>query len=316
MTHRAFLIACMGLGLGGCASGASSADDSGDEQPAADGGAGLADAGARPDAPPANLDAGACEEGVDVVLVLDITSTMNFVLDDLEDNIGSVVDAANELSPGAHFGLIAFADNHAIDATGSDGAIHTEAETLIEAFGHYREVYTANNRNPGDGPDGLTTQNPICEENSLDALHAAATEFPWRQGATRVIIVATDDTFLEAPDNYGDKNADGDFDDDIPYNEADYPARHTVAETSSALEGLGARVFSFSSTRRGSCGTTSRYPDGAVGWGWSQPYDGQAPFPELTGGRDYSLDAVESGDLSLAQTISEVVLESHCDGVE
>ena len=102
--------------------------------PSLDGGAD----GDRADAAPwegSDGDGGTCSEVVDVVLVLDVSSSMGFVLDDLERDIHQVVDAGNELAPDAHFGLIAFADNHMLDDTGDleGGSVHTEAATLTSA---------------------------------------------------------------------------------------------------------------------------------------------------------------------------------------
>jgi hypothetical protein len=56
-----------------------------------------------------------------------------------------------------------------------------------------------------------------------------------------VIIVATDDTFLVTPENYGDRDADGDWTStDFP-REGNYPARRGYVETITAR----ARVFAF-----------------------------------------------------------------------
>ena len=71
------------------------------------------------------------------------------------------------------------------------------------AFRDAKNTYTLHNRNPGDGPNGPETQNPICEENALDALTMAAKDYPWRANAAHVVILATDDTFIEGGDNYG-----------------------------------------------------------------------------------------------------------------
>src|SRR5262245_39732305 len=79
---------------------------------------GLDDAApATPDAAP-SPDGGECHDVVDVVFVLDTSSSMGFVLSQLEQQIAQVVTASNTLAPDAHFGLIVFQDNHAIDATG------------------------------------------------------------------------------------------------------------------------------------------------------------------------------------------------------
>jgi len=267
-------------------------------------------------------DGGVCSEVVDVVLVLDVSSSMGFVLDDLQRDIGDVVDAANQLAADSHFGLIAFADNHMLDDTGDleGGSVHTEAATLTSAFRRIQSTYTDANRNPGDGPGGLTLQNPICEENGLDALHAAAIDFPWRDNATRVVILASDDTFLERPDNYGDRDGDGDTTSTSFPREGDYPAAWTVPETVGALSDARARVFSF--TRLDPpplferCDTPRRFPWAHITDGWTTPYAGQAPIPESTDGRNYDLAEVQDGNLSLSDTISEVVVESHCDPVD
>lgn len=292
-----------------------------------------------PDAAPASTDGGdtkaggfggdaalpdasrVCNEDIDVVLALDVSSSMGFVLDKLEAEIGKVVDAANELKAGAHFGLVLFVDNVRIDTTGSEGggAVHLEADTLKAAFRDAKRNYTEPNRNPGDGPSGPTTQNPICEENALDALHEAATKFPWRANAAHIVIVATDDTFLERADNYGDRDGDGKTDKLTPPREGDYPARSTVPETVTALKVAGAHVFSFTRLKPPGlldlqkCGTGRRHKtDAAITYGWSRPYGEHDPIPDQTGGLNYDLDAVRSGSLSLAATIEEIVLDTHC----
>jgi hypothetical protein len=266
-------------------------------------------------------DAGPCEDSVDVVFVLDVSSSMKFVLEDLEDNISSVVDAAGELAEDPHFGLVPYVDNFFIDDSGplESGMVHTSADSLVSAFEHYRENYTKPNRNPGDGLDGPTTQNPICEENALDALYAAAESYPWRQRASRVIILATDDTFIEAPDNYGDRDGDGEF--KFP-GEGDYPALRTLQEATQVLKEQKIRVFSFTRLEPpgffnlNKCSTPRRLDWSAISDGWSTPYNGDAPIPEQTDGRNYDLDAVRKGDLSLSETINEVVLESHCNIID
>lgn len=266
---------------------------------------------------------GECTEDVDVVLVLDVSSSMGFVLDDLDQEIDKVVDAANKLKAGAHFGLVLFVDNVKLVDTGdlSNGKVHTKAATLRAAFTNAKATYTNPNRNPGDGPTGPTTQNPICEEDALDALHVAAKDFPWRPNTARVAILVTDDTFLEKPDNYGDRDGDGKTDKTSYPREGNYPAAFTLDETILALKTGGVRVFSFTKLKAPGtfdltkCGTGRRHSsDDAVTYGWSKPYAGKQPIPQQTGGKNFDLDAVRDGKLSLATTINEVVLESHCAG--
>lgn len=282
---------------------------------------GAPDAGVTSDGSSSSVDAGECEEVIDLVFVLDTSSSMDFVLTKLEQQIAQVVDASNMVAADAHFGLIVFQDNHFLDNTGplENGVVHTSATSLQTAFNNYRVNYTAKNRNPGDGLSGPQTQNPICEENSLDALYAAANDFPWRDNATRVVILATDDTFLERPDNYGDRDGDGLTDKTNYPSEGDYPALRTMTETVTALRGAKARVFSFSRiTQPGlfeRCGTGRRLAWEDITDGWTTPYNGQAPIPDQTDGGNYDLDLVKSGSLSLAETINEVVLDSHCNPV-
>jgi hypothetical protein len=264
-----------------------------------------------------------CTEDIDVVLVLDVSSSMDFVLDKLDAEIAKVVTASNKLKNGAHFGLVLFVDNVAIDTTGSEsgGKVHTTANTLQAAFQYAKQTYTFPNRNPGDGPSGPDTQNPICEEDSLDALHDAATDFPWRQNAAHIVIVVTDDTFLESTDNYGDRDGDGKEDKTNFPREGNYPARFTLDETVSELKKDEIRVFSFTKLKPPGlfdftkCGTGRRHStDDCVTYGWTKPYNGKTPIPVSTGGKNFDLDAVRSGTVSLADTINEVVLESHCAG--
>src|SRR6478736_5058509 len=89
-----------------------------------------------------SADSGECHDVVDVVFVLDVSSSMDFVLDKLDAEIDGVVTAANQLAPDAHFGLIAFADNYKRDATGAMGTIHTGGATLKTAFQNYKTNYT------------------------------------------------------------------------------------------------------------------------------------------------------------------------------
>src|SRR5262245_53029633 len=72
-----------------------------------------------------------CEEVIDVVFVLDTSSSMDFVLTKLESQIAQVVTASNMVATDSHFGLIVFQDNHAVDKTGplGGGAVHTSATT-------------------------------------------------------------------------------------------------------------------------------------------------------------------------------------------
>jgi len=292
-------------GAGGSASGAG-----GSVTPIMDGSVGNNDA------------PGTCTDTLDVLFVLDMSSSMQFMVDALSADLENVVAATAQLAQESqasepHYGLVAFVDNHVIDLGGEQesGKVHLNATSLRNAFAFHVSTFMSPNRNPGDGPSGPTMQNPICEENALDALHAAAVDFPWRTNATRLVILATDDTFLERPDNYGDRDGDGLTDKtDFP-REGDYPALWTVPETVEALKAKQIRVFTFTARPNSaqSCGTGRRLPWEARAAGWSAPYWSNDPIPASTDGADYDLDGVRSGQISLAQTISGIVLESHCN---
>lgn len=297
-----------------------SSQDGGRDGGRADG-AQAVDWGGYPDFPDVGpLEAPRCEEVIDVVFAIDLSSSMTFVLTKLAAEIDAVVNASNALREEAHFGLVPFVDNHVLDTAGplEGGKVHVAADTLRARFEHYRTVYTDNDRNPGDGPSGPTLQNPICEESSLDAIYAAVAEFPWRETATRIVILATDDTFLERPDNYGDRDADGKWDKlDFP-REGNYPAQRTLGETAAQLKSARVRLFAFTKTKAPGflelpwCGTGRRLPWTAISDGWTTPYKGQPPLPAESSGKAFDLDLVRDGQLSLSETINNVVLESHC----
>lgn len=307
-----------GSNVGAAGSGGSSAGGSGGQPGGGSGGTTpLLDGG-----PGGGDGAGTCSDSIDVVFLLDMSSSMSFMVTALSNDIDNVVAATSQLAQqsGAqqpHFGLIPFVDNHVIDLGGAEdsGKVHLTGASLKNAFKFHVDTFMTPNRNPGDGPDGPTMQNPICEENALDALYAAAKDFPWRANATRIAILATDDTFLERPDNYGDRDGDGLTDKtDFP-REGNYPASWTVPETVDALKAAQLRVFTFTA-RSGSaqhCGTGRRLPWEARAAGWSAPYWSNPPIPQATAGGDFDLDLVRNGQLSLAETINGIVLESHCN---
>ena len=266
----------------------------------------------------------ACTEDIDVVLVIDTSSSMDFVLDALNDEFANVVQASNALKSGAHFGAVFFQDNVLLDTSGdeSGGKVHLGSSSLQSAFETMKTVYTAHNRNPADGPNGPVDQNPLCEENSLDAVNVAATQFPWRSNAAHIVVVVTDDTFLERPDNYGDGNHDGDTTDSFPFQEGNYPAASTLAETVAALKAQNAEVFSFTRVTPlgglslAGCGTPRRFSqDDAVKYGWTLPYQGAAPLPDQTGGKNFDLDDVKDGKTHLGAAINDIVLGVHCNDV-
>ena len=132
-----------------------------------------------------------------------------------------------------------------------------------------------------------------------------------------MIILATDDTFLERPDNYGDRDNDGDTTStDFP-REGDYPAAWTVPEVVTILQERRIRVFSFTRLTPPSilsrCGTGRRLDWSQISNGWSSNYGANMPIPEQTDGQNFDLAGVQNGSIPLAETINNVVLDSYCN---
>jgi hypothetical protein len=133
------------------------------------------------------------------------------------------------------------------------------------------------------------------------------------------VILATDDTFLERPDNSGDRDGDGLTNKTDYPSEGDYPAARTLSETIQALQDARVRVFSFTRLTQPNiferCGTGRRLAWEDITDGWTTSYGAEAPIPDQTDGGNYDLDQVKGGTLSLADTINEVVLDSHCNPI-
>jgi hypothetical protein len=133
------------------------------------------------------------------------------------------------------------------------------------------------------------------------------------------VILVTDDTFLERPDNYGDRDGDGlENKTDFP-REGNYPAAHTVAETVALLRQNKTRVFSFTRLTPpdifSRCGTGRRLPWSAITDGWTTSYGSNAPIPMQTDGMNFDLAKIQDGSLMLSETINQVVLDSYCNPV-
>ena len=64
------------------------------------------------------------------------------------------------------------------------------------------------------------------------------------------------------------------------------------------------------------CGTGRRYDWTDITDGWTTPYGGHDPFPVATGGNNFDLDQVRLGQLSMAETINQVVVDSHCNDID
>lgn len=289
------LLGALALGLGGCGERGGNEvcgngrDDDGDgaidcadAQCAAHASCGAGtDAGSAADAPFFANDVGRYDAGsnlecgpLDVVFVLDVSTSMEGSLDALRDGIGDVWDAATALSPDPRFSLIVFVD----DALAvNDCAPFASVTELRGAFDTWRTFCSSN-----ESPVSRAT-NYDFPENSLDALYAAAMRCNFREGATRVVVHVTDDTFLERPDVFSEV----------------VPCQSTFSEVARAYVAMQLRLATFHDT--------TDYPAG-----FSRPWRGEPGLVERTGGASFSLDEVTRGRLDMGEAIRRFVEGEFC----
>ena len=225
-----------------------------------------------------------CYEMIDIVFVIDVSTTMSYILSTLEAEIGEVWNAAQDLSVDEppHFGLVVFVDDVMVVAS----EIYISMSALQTDF-HDWYTHTSTNQQTQS-----TASNTDWPENTIDALVAAALDFDWRDPelALRVIIHATDDTFLEYPAMFS----------------SGLPANHTYAETVTMLQDREIRVASFAAHIGGMTGTTNVEP------GFFTDYNSMSPIPAATSGGVFDIDEVYDDTLSLTEAINEFVLEELC----
>ncbi|MBN1773026.1 MAG: VWA domain-containing protein [Deltaproteobacteria bacterium] len=258
-------------------------DDGGAGEVAADGDAD-ADADADGDAT-AEVDA-ACVEDLDIVFVLDVSTSMTPVLDALSRGVGEVWSAALGLAPDTRFGLVVFVDDVMVTR---DGEPYGSVVELQDEFGYWRDFCSSN-----DEPGGSAGFNTDCPENALDAIWAAATSFAWREDALRMVIVATDDTFVERPDTLGS---------------AGIMVQHTYAEVLDELRAREIRVAAFAAHDSSNC---SIPPVHDTEPGFFSEWGGLPPLPSGTGAEVFDIQAVRAGTLSMTEAINDVILDEYC----
>jgi len=243
------------------------------------------------DAPPpydaAPDDVEDCTQDIDILFVLDVSTSMSFVLDRLSGGIEEVWNYAltfsDEPDYSPEFGLVVFVDDVLVT---NGGLPYDSASSLRSEFDEWR-AFTSSNDEPGGSP-GF---NDDCPENAIDALFAGATQFPWRPGALHIVIFATDDTFRENPETLGS---------------ADLVVQHTYTEVLSEVLAREIRVAAFSA-HVGVCWDGN---DGEPGF--FTPYEGNPPLPEATGASVFDIQDVASGTISLTESIKNVILDEWC----
>ncbi len=228
---------------------------------------------------------GDCLEDVDIVFVMDVSTTMGPFFDKLESEISVVHEALMQydLPNEPHYGLVVFVDDFTlVDA----GVPYTDVNALKADFAYWNNFTATNQQTKGGGYNSTWT------ENSLDALYAAAGGFQWRpkESTLRIIIHTTDDTFWNGP-TVGNGV-------DILHN---YP------EVVDQLQSKEIRMFPFAALIGGMCECED------VSMGFFTPFQGQPPLPELTGGTAYNIDEVLAGVQSLSAAINASVEDSYCE---
>ncbi len=245
-----------------------------------------ADAGHAADAGDASL---ACGDTADLVIVLDVSSSMTATIGQLAELAPSIFDAVRAERSDAHVSLVVFVD----DALAVDGcAPLADAAALRSRLDAYR-AFSASNRSPVSELPNLD-----CAENSLDALNVAISSCPWRAGL-RAILHVTDDTFVERPAVLSG-----------PYGPGVVVAS-TYAEVSAALARLEIHLLALTASGPGvSCGGPQVSPD--VGRGFTSPFGDAPSLPERTGGRAWPLAGLRDGSFALAPALTEVFSRASC----
>ncbi len=243
---------------------------------------------ARPDAQfpdGGGTDGSGCYQPIDLVFVLDVSTSMMNEFTHLREGIASVYAAADALTTDHTFALVVFVD----DVLAVDGCGQFDSASALQAVFDTWRTFCSSNGNPG----GAGQQNGDCPENSLDALYTAATVCTWRPGATHIVIHVTDDTFREHPASFS----------------SGLPAQHTYAETSAALVAAQIRVGAFAQSTPMACGAGT---SANTAQGFFVSYNGMTPLPDATHGRVWDIADVRSGALDMATAINELIVAEHC----
>ncbi len=233
-----------------------------------------------------------CYSKLDVVFVMDVSTTMTYILQTLHDQMKNVWDTATALNVEPQFGLTVFVD----DFTVVNGAApYTTLEAIQSDFDTWRQ-HTSTNRQTQS-----TKTNSDMPENTLDALAAASDQFGWRDVdyTLRIIIHTTDDTFLEKPGIF----------------KSGVAAQHTYKETIDLLTGKKIRVGTFAAKKaeRPTIEEPSGWKD--ITAGYFADYSGMKSIPEATGGGVYDIDLVGQpapDGISMDISINDFIKDKLC----
>lgn len=232
-----------------------------------------------------------CAQALDVVLVLDVSSSMDAELTAIQAALPAVWDRARVLDPTATFSLVVFVDDVLVVNGCSPFGSVADLVAAIDAF----RLTAPMNRNVLN----TALPNRDCPENSLDALFDAATECSYRSGSARVILHASDDTFVERPAVLSGEWGGGVF------------VESTYAEAVTALTSRGIHMGSLAWSGVGQpCGAGMSEDTGAGFFGpWEET---MAAIPMATTGAVW--DARSLGTLDLSGEINALLNRSHTCG--
>jgi hypothetical protein len=230
---------------------------------------------------------GECYQDLDIMFVIDVSTSMTPVLAALRDGIGEVWTYATGISANTQFGLVVFVDDALFT---NEGMSYSDVATLQNEFDDWRE-FCGSEAEPG----GSAGTNTDCPENTVDAVWIAAHGFPWRENSIRIVILATDDTFKQSPQTLGS---------------AGLPVHHTYADLLAALREREIRVAAFADHDGSNCaiGGTGRDTEP----GFFSDFAGSAALPVGTGGEVFEIDGVEDDPSSMTQAINDVILDEYC----
>ncbi|MDC0671769.1 hypothetical protein [Nannocystis radixulma] len=227
-----------------------------------------------------------CKPNIDIVFVMDVSTSMSAILQKLAEEI-LVVDqaiAALDVDTQPNYGLVVFVDDATLI---NNGTPYADAASLQADFIQWSQFTQSNSQTDGNGSNG------DWPENTIDGLYLAAFGFQWRptESTLRMIIHTTDDTF-------GDKGA-------VQSGEV---IQHSYDETVLGLQEREIRVFSF--VDNDMTGGPGNNED--VSMGFFTPYQGKTPIPQATDGGAFNINDVYEGQLSLSAAINQSVEDSLC----
>lgn len=211
---------------------------------------------------------------LDLVFVVDVSTTMQG-LPQLRAGALSLFDLAERNAVDLRIGLVTFVNDVVVHDGGAfldRAAFLRELDSQLNA-GH-------NGPNPALPRHVLNFDFP---ENSLGALDRAAAAFAFRPAARRVLLLMTDDTFLEPPAVFSDGT----------------PASVSLEQVATALEERGVRLVAIHASSNGR--------------GFSSNDDGAPSLVAASGGTWLELADVVAGTRPLAPWLAHLAAGGGCD---